>query len=142
MGALCSGKSKNPPVVNFDLEKKALTKNKSAPNTKTDSPRKSVKFAEKLNQDDPVQLAEPKHREKGHVHKKSNDHSHHDRSHDHAHHEHSHHEHHQHHDHKENSHDHKHDHAHEDEKHCDHEHEHEHSHEHQTTAASHEGPSE
>ena len=109
MGAMCPGKAANPTTISSPSK---LPQNMSVSSNKNGTGRasteesptkknhlKSVSFAEKLHQDDPVEPAKPKHRE-SHVHQKGHVHPHnhtHDHDHNHDHHE---------------KHDHAHDHSH------------------------------
>jgi hypothetical protein len=105
MGAMCPGKAANPTAIS---NAKKLPQDLSASSNKNGSGRasteespskknnlKSVSFAEKLHQDDPVEPAKPNHREshvhpKGHVHPHNHSHDH-DHKHDnHEKHDHSH----------------------------------------------------
>jgi len=102
MGKLCS----KPANIKDISSGTKLPQNMSASSNKNSSGRtsteesptkknnlKSVSFAEKLHQDDPVEPAKPNHREshvhpKGHAHPHNHSHDHdhkHDEKHDHAH---------------------------------------------------------
>ena len=109
-----------------------MNKQDKVPNSPSKKDKK-VSFAEKLTQDDPVEMSQPKHRENGSQIKPNLEH--HDHKHDdgdHAHHDHKH-------DDGEHAH---HDHKHEDGVHHDHKNE-GHSHDHHShDVGGHEGPSE